>query len=107
MGIPVLMASDNVQDPFCPVGSYDPIDALNLAVPLAQLPQAFDLWSQAIGRRDWLVSKHSAPAKKPLSPGEPAHLVIFEEATTQGFPSRSHVRHRVHHGRWLDGGPGG
>ncbi len=107
MGIPVLMASDNVQDPFCPVGSYDPIDALNLAVPLAQLPQAFDLWSQAIGRRDWLVSKHTAPASKPLSPGEPAHMVIFEEATTQGFPSRSHGRHRVHHGHWLDGGPRG
>lgn len=101
MGIPVMMASDNVQDPFCPMGSYDPMEALSLGVPLAQLPRAFDLWSQAITRSDWIASKHTKAAISPLSPGEPAHLVIFEDATAIGFPSRTQGRVRVHHGRYM------
>ncbi len=102
MGIPVMVASDNVQDPFCSVGSYDPMDALNYGVPLAQLPDAFDLWSQAICRSDWLASKHSPSAPKPLSAGSPANLVIFDKATLQGFPARSHDRLRVRGGLLLD-----
>ena len=102
LGICVMVASDNVQDPFCPVGSYDPLEALGLAVPLAQLPDAFDLWSQAICRSDWLSSKHSPRAAKPLSAGAPANLVVFEKASHQGFPSRSHERLRVREGVLID-----
>jgi cytosine deaminase len=97
-----MVASDNVQDPFCSVGSYDPMDALNYGVPLAQLPDAFDLWSQAICRSDWLGSKHTPSAPKPLSAGSPANLVIFDKATLQGFPARSHDRLRVRGGLLLD-----
>ena len=41
-GIPVLVASDNVQDPFCPVGSFDPLEALATGVLAAQLGAPFD-----------------------------------------------------------------
>ncbi|MCD2513678.1 amidohydrolase family protein [Comamonas endophytica] len=88
-GIPVLIASDNVQDPFCPVGSFDPLEALNTGVLAAQLEQPFDLWSEALCRADWL--RRGAPAL-PLQPGSSADLIIFPQADCWGFPSRTQAR---------------
>ena len=88
-GIPVLLASDNVQDPFCPVGGYDPLEALLLGAAVAQLGQPFDAWSDAVCRADWLGR---APGALPLTPGAPADLVLLPEADAWGFPSRSQPR---------------
>ena len=85
-GIPVLVASDNVQDPFCRVGSYDPVDALAAGVLAAQLEQPFDDWSASLCRSDWL--RHT-PVASPSLVGAAADLVIFTEADAWGWPSRA------------------
>jgi cytosine/creatinine deaminase len=88
-GIPLLFASDNVEDPFCAVGSYDPIDAMASAVTAAQLESPFDNWSDTICRSDWLAQQpHSAPTLVDA----PANLVIFTQANASGWPSRSGPR---------------
>lgn len=90
-GIPLLIASDNVQDPFCPVGSYDPVEALSAGVLAAQLGRPFDLWSESLCRADWLMSP-PASAAPPLQVGSAADLVIFRTADPNGWPSRAQAR---------------
>lgn len=94
-GIPVLIGSDNVQDPFCAVGDYDPLQALGTGVLSAQLPAAFDVWSEAICRHDWL----EPGAPMPLAVGAPADLVLFPHARPHGFPARTHGRVVLRGGR--------
>lgn len=88
-GIPLLVASDNVQDPFCRVGSYDPVEALAAGVLAAQLDQPFDVWSESICRADWL---QRTPADAPTLAGAAADLVVFSGADAWGWPSRSAQR---------------
>jgi cytosine deaminase len=88
-GIPVLLASDNVQDPFCRVGSYDPVDAMSAAVLAAQLDQPFDVWSESLCRRDWLQRTPSAAVSLV---GAPADLIVFTAADAWGWPSRASQR---------------
>lgn len=85
-GIPVLVASDNVQDPFCPVGSFDPLEALATGVLAAQLDAPFDQWSESLCRSDWL---RTSPTALPLQPGAVADLLVFTQADHWGFPSRT------------------
>ncbi|ARP83659.1 amidohydrolase [Bordetella genomosp. 8] len=87
-GIPVLLASDNVQDPFCASGSYDPLDALGLGALAAQLGDVYDDWSQAVCRRDWL----DAGAGAPLRAGDAADLIVLPASNRAGFPSRAWPR---------------
>ncbi|BEP59884.1 cytosine deaminase [Variovorax sp. V213] len=89
-GIPLLFASDNVQDPFCRLGSFDPVEALGTAALVAQLDEPFDNWSQALCRGDWL---QRAPATTtPTLVGAKADLVLFTQADRHGWPSRSATR---------------
>lgn len=88
-GIPLLFASDNVQDPFCAVGSYDPLDAMASAVTAAQLNHPFDEWSDTICRADALSRDGNAT---PSLTGTPADLVIFTQADPVGWPSRAGSR---------------
>jgi cytosine deaminase len=88
-GIPVLVASDNVQDPFCRTGSYDPVEALAAGVLAGQLPEPFDTWSESLCRADWL---HRDGAPRPSLVGAPADLVIFHDADAWGWPSRTGQR---------------
>lgn len=99
-GIPVLIASDNVQDPFCPVGSFDPLEALATGVLAAQLDAPFDRWSEALCRADWL--RRGAPAL-PLQPGSSADLIVFHQADACGFPSRAQSRLVLRQGRVAGG----
>ena len=85
-GITVMIASDNVQDPFCQTGSYDPVDALAAGVMAAQLDAPFDTWSQSLCRRDWLSR---TPLAAPTLVGACADLVVFERADAWGWPSRA------------------
>lgn len=86
--IPLLFASDNVQDPFCPMGSYDPMEALSTATLLAQLPQVFDVWSAAVCRGDWLARSAGVPTLV----GAPAQLLVFDQSEVASFPARHHPR---------------
>ena len=88
-GIRVLLASDNVQDPFCHVGSYDPLEAFAAGVLAGQLEKPFDTWSESLCRADWL---RSGPAAPPLQIGSTADILIFKEASAWSFPSRTHDR---------------
>ncbi len=88
-GIPVLIASDNVQDAFCRIGSFDPLEALGAAVLAAQLEQPFDVWTESICRADWLQRK---PGPAPLQPGSRADLVVFNRAEAHSWPARSQCR---------------
>ncbi|PZQ68186.1 MAG: amidohydrolase [Variovorax paradoxus] len=99
-GVPLLLASDNVQDPFCRVGSYDPIDALATGALVAQLPEPFDAWSEAICRGDWL---DRAPVAQPTLIGAAADLVFFHDADAHGFPSRTARRVVLRAGRVVHG----
>ncbi|GAA5237041.1 amidohydrolase family protein [Verticiella sediminum] len=94
-GIPVLIGSDNVQDPFCPIGDYDPVQALATGVLAGQLESPFDAWSDAICRNDWL----NRGTPRPGSIGGPADFVIFPQARAQGFPGRTHARIVLRNGR--------
>lgn len=88
-GIPLLFASDNVQDPFCRLGSFDPVEAMGTAALVAQLDEPFDIWSEALCRSDWL---QRTPAARPTLVGAPADLVLFTDADRHGWPSRSAKR---------------
>ncbi|WP_332739786.1 amidohydrolase family protein [Hydrogenophaga sp.] len=99
-GIPVLVASDNVQDPFCPVGSFDPLEALAAGVTAAQLDAPFDRWSESLCRSDWL---RRGPATLPLQRGDTADLLVFTAADAWGFPSRSQPRVVLRGGRVTSG----
>jgi cytosine/creatinine deaminase len=100
-GIPLLFASDNVQDPFCRLGSFDPVEALGTAALVAQLDEPFDTWSEALCRSDWLSR---APATvRPTLVGAPADLVLFTDADRHGWPSRSAKRVVLREGRVTQG----
>lgn len=99
-GIPVLVASDNVQDPFCPVGSFDPLEALACGVLAAQLDAPFDRWSESLCRTDWL---RRGPDALPLQPGSACDLIVFNQADGWGFPSRTQPRVVLRRGRVASG----
>jgi cytosine deaminase len=101
-GIPVMVASDNVQDPFCTYGSYDPLDALTTGALAAQLPDVFDQATQSICRKDWLTgSAYTAP----LQVGSDANFIVFRQANVWGFPSQTHDRVVVRNGLSLSTSP--
>jgi cytosine deaminase len=97
-GIPVLIASDNVQDPFCAMGSYDPLEAFSVGVPMGQLSPAFDEWSELLCRPEWILSKISPPPHQPFGVGAQADLICFTQANTTGFPSQTHARQIIRAG---------
>jgi len=110
-GIPVLVASDNVQDAFCAVGSYDPVEALQAALLVGQLDAAFDDASQMICRSEWLArgTPSTAPFKPganlnaPFKPGAKADFVVFGATSAAAWPARAHSRVVVRQGRVVAG----
>jgi cytosine deaminase len=88
-GIPVMVASDNVQDPFCTFGSYDPLEALTVGALAAQLPDVFDQATQSVCRSDWLTGEKS-PTR--FEVGNPANFIVLTQANIWGFPSQTHER---------------
>ncbi|MGJ8525707.1 Pterin deaminase [Halomonadaceae bacterium LMG 33818] len=87
--IPVMIASDNVQDAFYPYGQQDPLEAFQLAVPTLQLENPFDEDSKSLCHTPWL--KNAKDNTFTLI-GSEARLLVFEttEATTwPAAPKRS------------------
>lgn len=97
-GIPLLIASDNVQDAFCAVGSYDPVEALMAGVLAGQLDDAFDVWSETICRAGWLDREAGGSL---LTVGQSADLVIFPGADAWSWPARSQSRRVLRAGKLL------
>ena len=75
-GIRVLMASDNVQDPFCHFGSYDPLEAFAAGVLAGQLEEPFDVWSESLCRADWLRGRENRQ-RRVVDVGVTARAVVF------------------------------
>ena len=98
-GIPVLIGCDNVQDAFCPAGSYDPLDTLACALFALQLDNVFDRHSRLICDVAAL-SGEAAPAL-PLAPGSAASLVLFPGSDSLTWPLNSAARLVFHHGRLI------
>ena len=98
-GIPVMFGSDNVQDPFCHGGSFDPLQAFTLGVYAAQLDDPFDTWSASICRPDWLSR---TPHALPLTKGAPAELVCFEPQPACSWPAWSASRRILQKGHWRE-----
>ncbi len=94
-GIPLLIASDNVQDPFCAMGSYDPLEAMIIGAPMGQWGNAFDEWSEGICQTAWIASPSESAAPHALERGARANLVIFDQANAIGFPSQTQPRRIV------------
>lgn len=96
-GVPLLLGCDNVQDAFCPAGSYDPLDTLSCALFALQLDQLFDQQSRLIC--DAAALGGQADGRLPLAPGSDASLVIFPGSDSLTWPLHSAARLVIHHGR--------
>lgn len=81
--IPVLLGADNVQDAFCPFGSYDPLDTLFSGLLSLQLGAAFDEASQLICHPQAFYHND---------------LVIFPQADAASWPLRQRQRYRLKQG---------
>jgi cytosine deaminase len=82
-GIPLLLGADNVQDAFCPFGSYDPLDTLFSGLLSLQLDAAFDDASALICQRSALQA---------------CDLVVFPAADVASWPLRQRQRYRLKKG---------
>ncbi|KNC05937.1 cytosine deaminase [Pantoea sp. RIT-PI-b] len=82
-GMPLLLGADNVQDAFCPFGSYDPLDTLFSGLLSLQLDAAFDQASALICQRSALQAND---------------LVIFPDAEVASWPLRQRQRYRLKNG---------
>lgn len=95
-GVPILLGSDNVRDPFYPMGVHDPLESLRLAALAAQLNPA-----------DWLAAITDAPARalglapQPLKVGAPADFLLFPAPDLLSALARPGVPRQV----WRAGHP--
>lgn len=96
-GVPLLLGCDNVQDAFCPAGSYDPLDTLSCALFALQLDNLFDQHSRLIC--DVAALTGDTQTGLPLAPGSAASLVIFPGSDPLTWPLNSAARLVFHHGR--------
>lgn len=96
-GVATLLGCDNVQDAFCPAGSYDPLDTLACGLFSAQLSDVFDRQSRLICDRAALTG---APEDAtPFAIGNAASLVIFPGSDRVTWPLNSAARLVINHGR--------
>lgn len=96
-GVPVMLGCDNVQDAFCPAGSYDPLDTLSCALFSLQLETVFDRQSRLICDPAALTGGMSA--ELPLAAGSDATLILFPGSDSVTWPLNSAARVVIHQGR--------
>ncbi|MGB9096767.1 amidohydrolase family protein [Erwinia sp.] len=96
-GVPLMLGCDNVQDAFCPAGSYDPLDTLSCALFALQLDAVFDQQSQLICQSAALTG--ATETASPLAVGNAASLVIFPGSDSATWPLNSAARVVIHHGK--------
>ncbi|MEA9391576.1 cytosine deaminase [Acerihabitans sp. TG2] len=98
-GVPTLLGCDNVQDAFCPAGSYDPLDTLTCGMFAAQLEDVFDQQSRLIC--DLAVLTGATRAGSPLVVGNAANIVIFPGSDRFTWPLNSAARLVINHGKLI------
>jgi cytosine/creatinine deaminase len=87
-GVKVLLSCDNVQDPFYPWGSYDPIDLMHIAAPALQLVNSFDEWANATAANDVLV-------------GQPSDFTIYPDQSATSWPAGASHRKLIRSGQLI------
>jgi cytosine/creatinine deaminase len=87
-GVKVRLSCDNVQDPFYPWGSYDPIDLMHIAAPALQLVNCFDEWANATAAHDVVV-------------GQPSDFTIFPDQSATSWPAGASRRKLVRSGQLI------
>ncbi len=95
-GVPLLLGCDNVQDAFCPAGSYDPLDTLSCALFALQLDDIFDQQSRLIC--DVAALTGEAPGRPAAFPrqrcqsgslsGQRQPDLAFTQRSPPGYPPR-------------------
>lgn len=89
-GVPVLFGTDNVRDPFYPMGLHDPLESLRLAALSAHLPPG-----------DWVEAITTAPARalglppQRLAVGEPADFLLLPASDVLAALARPGVPRQV------------
>lgn len=92
-GVPVAFASDNVQDPFYPLGAYDLHEVMRQAMLAAQMEADPAQAVHAITRTPAaLMGLDEAGV---VAPGAPADLIVFAAGDWTGLLSRAHEDRRV------------
>lgn len=77
-GVPVMLGSDNVADPFIPFGAFDPLETLRLAWIAGQMAPG-----------DWVEAITTTPARAlgtlpaRIAPGERADFLLIEGASLE------------------------
>lgn len=83
-GVPVVIGTDNVRDPFCPVGRHDPLHSLSLAVLAGHLDPPFGRHLPAVttaARRAMGLSPNM------IDGADAADLLVFEVPSLSGLIS--------------------
>ena len=101
-GIPVMLASDNVRDPFYAYGDFDMHEILQGGTRIGQLDHTHRPWAQSVTSRpgSWMGRTHR------LGKGAPADLIIFPARSMNEWMSRSQAGRTVlRNGRILEATP--
>jgi cytosine/creatinine deaminase len=78
-GVTVKLSCDNVQDPFYPWGTYDPIDLMQIAAPSLQLVNCFDDWA-------------NTTAANIIAVGQPANMTVFPLQSANSWPANASMQ---------------
>ena len=99
-GVTVAVGGDNVQDPWFPLGSFDPLDLMSLSMPLTQLAP----WHR-LGLAPFTTSAAAVMGLKwdgTICVDNPADLVVLEASSWSEVLSTPPARKVLIDGVWLD-----
>ncbi len=99
-GVTVAIGCDNVQDPWFPVGDFDPLSLMSLSMPIAQLAP----W-QRVGLAPFTTSAAAVMELKwdgIIRRGGPADLIMLEANSWSEALSFPPPRKIMVNGAWLD-----
>ncbi|HEX2135872.1 MAG TPA: cytosine deaminase [Microvirga sp.] len=85
-GIPVMVGSDNVRDPFCPYGDLDMLEVFREATRILQLDHAGNDWLRAVTATPADVMNLDRHGR--IEAGDAADLVLFRARTTSELLAR-------------------
>lgn len=86
-GIPLVFASDNCRDPFCPFGDHDGLEVLNQSVRIGQLDPPYGRWCATVNQTPAQLMGLTDYGR--LAVNGPADLVIFPARYFSELFSRS------------------
>jgi cytosine/creatinine deaminase len=89
-GVELVLATDNVRDPFYPYGVYDPLEALRLGVIAGHLDPA--IWAAAITTTPAQALGLDPPK---IVEGQPANFMLIEGRDWAGAISNPRTRRHI------------